>query len=107
MKPYVKYIFIVAAAALILFMFLATANHKGPAPIALQSSQQAAPPAKPPSKPEPSKPTEPIESAERAHYRHLCENEKYLADRRKLADWTQQDFDAVKGCKQMGLWEQQ
>ena len=98
----------VATAVVILFIFLA--DHKEPAvvpPIAPQSTQQAAPPAKAALRPEPSKPAEPVESAERAHYRHLCENEKFLADRRKLSDFTQQDLDAIRGCKQMGLWKEQ
>jgi hypothetical protein len=100
----VKYILLVAMALLILLIFLATDNHKEPAvlpPIAPQSAQGAVAAAKV----VPSKPTEMVESAERAHYRHLCENEKYLADRRKLSDFTQQDLDAIRGCKQMGLWE--
>jgi len=105
-KPYVKYIFIVASAVVILFIFLAT-DHKEPATAPSPVAPQTPPPAKVASKPAPSKPAEPVESVERARYRHLCENEKYLADRRKLADFTQQDLDAIRGCKQMGLWEDQ
>ena len=46
----------------------------------------------------------PQESEETKRYRRLCANEKYLAERRPLSEWTQQDLDAVRGCKQLGLY---
>jgi hypothetical protein len=48
----------------------------------------------------------PPESAETVlqRQRKLCENEKYLADRRKLSDFTRQDLDAIQACKQLGLY---
>jgi hypothetical protein len=46
----------------------------------------------------------PQESAEAQRYRKPCADVKYLAERRPLSDWTQQDLDAVRSCKQMGLY---
>jgi len=71
-----KAVGITAAVAVLMILFtLAALNHEesatAPRATAPRAAQQAAP-------------TESGESAERAHLRHLCENEKYLADRRKF-----------------------
>jgi hypothetical protein len=46
----------------------------------------------------------PQESEETKRYRKLCANEKYLAERRPLAEWTQQDVEVIRYCKQKGLY---
>ena len=46
----------------------------------------------------------PVESDQTARYRKACTNEKYLADRRKFADFTTQDLKVAQACKQLGFW---
>jgi hypothetical protein len=42
------------------------------------------------------------ETTEQARLRHDCENERYLAARRKLSDFTAEDFAALRACDQLG-----
>lgn len=46
----------------------------------------------------------PVESDQTARYRKACTNEKYLADRRKFANFTTQDLKVAQACKQLGFW---
>jgi hypothetical protein len=53
----------------------------------------------------PAKKSIPVESDQTARYRKACANEKYLADRRKFADFTTQDLKVIQACKQLGFWD--